>query len=757
MTTKKQYKIEGMTCANCSKIISLSLKKTKGIDKVDVSLVLEKALVEYDESSIKEEEIIKKVEELGYKAIPIEEKGSFSFFFKALEPKKDIKEVLKNLNGIKDFKISKDKAFVKYDPSIILKEEIIYTLKTEGYDLIELLEEENFINKIKIFTIISSLLSTFFLLDMFVKVPYHAYLEFIIGTVIQVIGALVFYKGALSSLKAKIGNMDLLVSLGSTAAYIFSLLAFFNVINEKPFFETSSFLITFILIGKYIELKARTKANFYLKNLLQSSQRFVTLLEDGKEVRKDIYDIKKDDQIILRSGDKVSLDVEVLKGNALIDYSVITGETVPVSVKEGDNVLSGAIILDGFLIAKVVREASSSYLSEIIKALESSLSKKAKIESISDRVAYFFVPLVILLSLITFFVWFFIFHKSLEFSFSRGLSVLVVSCPCAMGIAVPLAFSAGLMLALKNKIIVKNPESFEKSAKAKFICFDKTGTLTQNKPRVVSYKSFIEEGEFLELSLYLESFSNHPYAKAIRDFCLSKVSFKDFNKNCNEEIGFGVICNEIIATSGSFWNTDFSVGIGTRERLFGGFYIEDTLNENAKLYIEKIKALNLKTCILSGDSKNNVEKVARELNIESFKWGLKPEEKKYAIKEIKKDGIVIMVGDGINDVSALIESDVGISITKATDIAKASTDVVIEEGHIDRVYKFLRISKKTYSKMKQNLFWAFLYNAVLIPISAGIFYKFGILLKPEFAGLAMSFSSITVVFNSFSLLKLYKD
>ncbi len=678
---KKSLKVEGMSCVNCARAIEITLKKTEGIKSVKVSFELGKVEVDYDEGKISEEEIIRKIEELGYKVV--QEKG-----------------------------------------------------KTE-----------------ELLLLFSGTSSIFILITMFFSFPLKFELQLLLSTLVQFTAGMKFYRGAISTLKQGVAGMDVLVSLGTTGAYLYSLLSYLKLIPGYPMFETNIFLITFVRLGKYIEEKARERAVKGLKEVFTLSFKKVKVLEGEKEIEKEVREVFKGEKVIYRTGEQILLDGVVLEGEALVNEAIITGESLPVKKKPGDKVISGSLVENGYLITKVEKPFSSSYINQIKRLIEEALHEKPAIHRLSDRVSHYFVQFVVLISLITFGVWYFTtgeLQKAVLFS----LSVLVVSCPCAFGIAVPLAVAVGIYKALKKGILLKKPSVFELVPKLQVLVFDKTGTLTEGKLKVEELKV---EDKYLPVIYAMEEYSNHPVAKAIREFLKDKVKEKPKLEGCREIPGLGVECKDLIVGKGELWNLNgrngaITVGFGTREKLLGYIVLRDKLREEAKEVVSFLKSKGLKVILLTGDTRENAQKIAQELGIEEIIAQVKPEEKKEVVESLKKKGFKVgMVGDGINDSPALATADLGIAVSSGADLAKVAGDVIIH--NLRSLKELFTLSEKVYRKIKENLFWALVYNALFIPASAGLFYKFGIYLKPEFAGLLMSLSSVSVVMNTLHLLR----
>lgn len=677
---RKAFKVYGMSCVNCARAIEITLKRTEGVKNVNVSFELGRVEVEFDEDLISEEEIVKKIEELGY----------------SVERKKD-------------------------------------------YD--------------KLFLGLGVLSSLFFLVGMFFTFPLKYELQFLLSSIVQFTAGWKFYRGAYSSLKKGIGSMDTLVALGTTGAYVYSVLSYFNLINSTPFFETNVFLITFVRLGKFIEEKAKERAVKGLKELVNLSFRKVKVLEGEKEVEKNVREVFKGEKVVYRSGEQILLDGVIIKGEGLVNEAVITGEPVPILKKEGDEVYSGSVLEKGYIITKVTKTFESSFINTMKKLVEESLKEKPKIQRISDKVSHYFVLFVVILSVITFLTWFIKtgeINRAVQFS----LAVLVVSCPCAFGIAVPLAVSVGIYKAVKRGILPKKGTIFEVAPKVDTVIFDKTGTLTEGKLKV---KEINVPEKYFDVLYSMENYSNHPVAKAVREYLKPYVKREAKLEGCEEILGVGVRCGEFIAGKAELWgknsqNGVIRVGFGTKDKLIGEIILEDSVRKEAKEVVEFLKGKGINVILLTGDTKENAQRIAKELGIKEVIANVKPEEKLKVVKELQEKGRkVCMVGDGVNDAPALAQSDLGIAVAEGTDLAKLSGDVVIHK--LSSLPQVFTLSERVYRKIKENLFWAFAYNVTFIPIAAGVLWSKGIYLKPEFAGLLMALSSVSVVLNTLRLLK----
>ncbi len=673
---RETLKVEGMTCVNCARTISLVLKKKEGVKKVDVSFELGKVTVEYDDSKISKEEIVRTIETLGYRVV----------------------------------------------------------------------EEKSHDAKVVLFSGFASLL---ILLSMALNIPYGTPFQLLLSTAVQLIGGWAFYRGAYKSLRNGVANMDVLVSLGTSGAYLYSLLAFLGVIPGSPFFETNALLITFVRGGRLIEERARKRTTSLLRRLMGVQHSEVTVIEEGREVRKPVREVKKGEVLLFRTGDMVLTDGRVLKGSALVSEAVLTGEPEPIPKREGDRVVSGSTVEEGYI--EVVAESiyEESYLSKISRLVDEAISEKPKIQRIVDRVSHYFVQGVVLIALTTLGFWLYAtgdLQRAVQFS----LAVLVVACPCALGIATPLAVVVGLSESLKRGVLVKKPSVFEVIPKIDLMVFDKTGTLTEGRFEVVEAK--VMDPEALSVAYTAEKVSNHPIARAIREFARREGAKEIPLPDCREEKGRGVRCGDYFVGTREGKDSPFKEVVVKRgEKTLALFFLRDKLREEAGEVVKEVKSLGIRTLIISGDRRDITRKVAEELGFDGFVAEVLPEGKKVEIEKLQRRGHTVgMVGDGINDAPALAQADVSFAMSQGADIAKQAGDVVLLSGIRGLVFA-LKFGRRVSSKIKQNLFWAFAYNSLGIPVAAGVFYKFGIFLKPEIAGLLMALSSLSVVLNTLTL------
>ena len=598
----------------------------------------------------------------------------------------------------------------------------------------------------------------------------------LLASVSQFTAGLGFYGSAFKSLRNRSANMDVLVALGITAAYGYSVLAFFGLLGSEAtiFFETSAMLILFIRFGKWLEARAKGRASSALKNLLQLQPDSAVLVTDGKEEQVSVDALKPGDIVVVRPGEKVPVDGEVVSGESAVDESMITGESVPVHKDVGANVIGATINHSGRLMVRATSVGQQAVLAQIVRMVENAQGDKPPIQRLADRISGVFVPVVVLLSIMTFVGWL-IAGKDFLFAFQMAVAVVVVACPCALGLATPTAIMVGSSVGLELGILFKKASVLEQISALDVLLLDKTGTLTHGRFRCEEVIAIGDKtvSELLCLAASLESASSHPLAQGI--IAEAQRRGLDFStpSNVTESGGHGltgkvdgveVLCgNQTLLNKFSIKVPDSALSnlpegsstifVVVAGELQGVICLADEIKTDAASFVDSIKALGLLPVIVSGDRRSVAMRVAHRLNIEHIEAEVLPENKQDVVKQYQQDGYKVgMVGDGINDAPALAQADVGIAIASGTDVAKETGDLVIVGDQLTDIVRAIILGRKTLVKIKQNLFWAFFYNLLGIPLAAGLFFPwFGLYLKPEFAGLAMAFSSVSVVGNSLLL------
>ena len=734
---KVLLKIDGMTCSACSSGLEKYLNKQDGV-KASVNLVMNNASIEYDEKKYEISDLEKFVAKAGFKSL-----------------------------GIDNFeKEEKKKSNEKF--------------KIIGITVISLL-----ILYISMSHMVGLPVIPF--LDMTVLPINYAICLWILSTVIIFMGRDLINNG-IKNLLHRTPNMDTLVTIGVASSYLYSIFETIMILKgninyvHSLYFESSAIVIFFIKIGKYIENINKNKTKKAIQDLMTITPKNALIERNGKEVQVTIDEIQKGDIVICKPGEKIAVDGIVIDGITHIDESFITGESMPVKREKGSKVIAGSINYEGALKYKAEKIGKESTVSEIVRLVVEATNTKAPIAKIADKISGFFVPVVMLLAFISFIVWLII-SKNFQTSINVFVSILVVACPCSLGLATPLAIVVSSGVASKKGILIKNSESLENAHKVKTVVFDKTGTLTKGEltiSEIYNYSSFSDE-EIIHNVAMIESKSEHPIARAITKYYNENVK-KDYLK-MEEEIknfkaisGAGVFASikgddYIIGNKNFMIENEIQLNNETDEKILSDMGnsivfvaknknllaligIKDSIRDNAKEVVKKIKNSGINVLMLTGDNEKTAKYMAREIGIDNVIANVKPKEKSEKIKELKKDGLVMMCGDGINDSVSLVTADIGVSISTGTDIAMDSSSVVLMNDNLDKINDLLLISKKTIRIIKQNLFWAFFYNICMIPVAMGLFSKIGITMNPMFAAFAMTISSLTVVLNALRLRKI---
>ncbi|MBI5374579.1 MAG: heavy metal translocating P-type ATPase [Candidatus Schekmanbacteria bacterium] len=838
-TITSNFKITGMSCVNCARTIEKGLSKVEEIKEAVVNFPMESLKVEHLEA-LTSQAIALKVKDLGYGAIQADGNGAGKLSFtiegmSCVNCSKTIEKVLGKAEGIKSVSVnfSIEQGTVEYDNSIITAEGIYELVKQAGYKAVPREDDgdkEKIAHKEK-----RSFLLTVFLtipIALLVHLPqfgvnfhpfgtYQDYAVFGLATIIQIIGGFPFYRGAYYSLKNKSTNMDVLVSLGITAAYFYSTFMLFfgssmegmaassgagidtSALNANDsmdmsslnmegvpqaaghmmhhlMFEVAPELLSFILLGKLMEARAKGKAGQALKKLLELQADKARLIVDGVEKEVPASQISVGDIVLVKPGEKIPVDGEIIEGSASIDEAMISGESIPVEKKPGDSVTGATINKSGLLKIRTMRIGKDTVLSQIIKMVQEAQADKAPIQRFADTVSNYFVPAVVSIALISFAVWFFMIGETFLFAFTIMISVLVIACPCALGLATPTAIMVGSGIGLNRGILFKKASVLENISRLNIVLFDKTGTITKGEPKVVgtSFAPGITDNEALMIAASAEASSTHPLAEAVVDYAKEKGITLSATDNFHEESGMGITCtisgSRVIVGKRALLEkngTDMSGIKSAAERLesegntlvfaakdgkaIGVFGIADVIKDNAPQAIKRLHALGIKTCMISGDNKKIASIVAGKVGIDTFEAEVLPQDKINAVRKYQDQGLKVgMVGDGINDAPALAQANIGIAIGSGTDVAKETGDVVLVKNDLLDVDRAIQLGRKTLTKIKQNFFWALFYNAIGIPIAAGVFYPFT--LPPQWCALAMAFSSVSVVSNSLLLLRFSK-
>ena len=723
--------IEGMTCSACSNGLEKYLNKQDGIKQASVNLVMANASIEYDEKKLNIDNLNEFVKKAGFKSL-----GEF----------KEIK-----IEG----KSKKEK--IKF---------IIFTILAIIFMYIAMGHMVN--------------LPTLEIIDVN-KNPIGYTICLFIFAILFIIYGFDVLKNGYKNLIHKTPNMDTLVGIGVLSSFIYSIYSMFLIIRGEThavhnlYFESAAMVIYFVKLGRYLDGISKDKTKEAIQKLVKITPESATIKVDGKEKTVTIDEVKKGDIVVSKPGERISVDGKILEGKAHLDESFITGESKPTSKSKGEKVIAGSINYDGYIEYEAEKIGKESTISEIVKLVVEASNTKAPIAKVADKVSSYFVPIVILLAILTFLA-----YLILGYDFSESLivfvTILVVACPCSLGLATPLAIVVSEGLCANNGILVKKSEILENAQKINTVVFDKTGTLTYGTLKISEIKNYtnMEDKELLQIVGSIERKSSHPIAKAFTEYLKEiKLEFLEVKEFGNVS-GYGIIGkvnnkkmiigNAKILKSFDIENTyeedeknlaqkgNSIVYVVQENKIIALIGVNDIIRENAKEVIQELNKNKIETIMLTGDNKETAEKIAEDLGITKIISNVLPSEKTQEIKKLKQENKkVMMCGDGINDSPALATAEIGVSVKSGTDIAMDSSDVILTRNSLDSILKLINISKKTMRIIKQNLFWAFFYNTLMIPIAMGILKPFGISINPMIASLAMVISSLTVILNTLRL------
>lgn len=715
---KTNLDIQGMHCASCSAVINKALNKTDGVIKANVNLTTNKATIEYDEKKIDITSLIKVVESKGYGAKLAGREVDFN---------KEVEARVKNYKSI--------------------QKRFYFSL---------------------VFALPVFILGMFFMKS---PLPYQNYLMWIFSTPVQFIAAYPMYISAFRALRGKFANMDSLIVMGTSAAYFYSVYAIF--FGGHVYFEASAVLITIVIFGRLLEAKAKGKTSEAIKKLIGLKPKIATVIRKGKEIKVKVDEVLLNDVVIVKPGEKIPVDGIVVEGHSAVDEAMVTGESIPVEKKKGDNVIGATINKTGMFKFKATKVGKNTTLAKIIKLIEEAQGSKAPIQRFADSVAAYFVPAVLFIALLTFIAWYFVFDAVFGFALIAAVAVLVIACPCALGLATPTAIMVGTGKGARHGVLIKGGEALETAHKVKSVILDKTGTITKGNPEVTDIIS--SDKKFLQIAGSLEKGSEHPLAEAIvKKASMDKVKFSKISK-FKAIPGYGITAS-LGRKSYSFGNVklmkknkiSFSkyqkqmqqletegktvMILAEGKKVIGLIGVADQIKQSSPDAISKIRKMGIDVYMITGDNSRTANAIAAKAGIDKVFAEVLPEDKANYVKKLQKKGKVAMVGDGINDAPALAQADIGIAMGSGTDVAMETGDIVLMKDDLMDVAKAIKLSKQTMSKIKQNMFWALFYNTLGIPVAAGVFYGFtGWLLNPMIAGAAMALSSVSVVSNSLLL------
>lgn len=728
---KVLLKIDGMTCSACSSGLEKYLNKQDGIKQANVNLVMNNANIEYDEQKLTLEQVEKFIEKAGFTSLGI-----------------DTFEKESKKNGTEKYKL----IAITIISLVILYISMAHMVGLPAIPFLNMMHH-----------------------------PVNYAIALLVLTVIVIILGKDILKSGYKNLIHKTPNMDTLVMIGVLSSFIYSIYGTIQILKgntqyvENLYYESAAIVIFFIEIGRYIENKNKDKTKEALKQLMTITPNNATILKDGQEVKVTLDEIKKGDIVICKPGEKIAVDGEVVQGTTHINESFITGESVPVKREVGSKVIAGSINYEGTIQYRAEKIGKESTVSEIVKLVAQATSIKAPIAKIADKISGYFVPTVLVIAIIIFGIWLII-SKDFSVAINIFVSILVVACPCSLGLATPLAIVIASGNASRKGILVKSSETLENAHKVKTICFDKTGTLTKGTltvSRMYNYSNK-DEKELLKDIASLENKSEHPIARAIvnkaQEDNIRLIDVKDFKaipgfgiegKTADEKhylIGNKKLMleNNVELTNSEDEQKLISDGnsilfVSLNKKLVALLGVSDVIKENVPQVITELKSKNIDVVMLTGDNEKTANVIANQIGITNVVANVTPKEKAETINKLKEKGLVMMCGDGINDSVSLVTANIGVSVSSGTDIARDSAQVVIINDNLERINDLLDISSKTVRNIKQNLFWAFFYNVCMIPIAAGILQPLGITLNPMIAAFSMTISSLTVVLNALRL------
>jgi Cu+-exporting ATPase len=820
-TRRIDLPVTGMSCASCSARVQKALSGLNGVSSASVNLAAEKATIHYDPSASSIDDFVHLIKDLGY-GVPVSKVTIPIKGMTCASCVKRVQDALSSLNGVISASVNfaSEQATVEYVPAVASIRDFKKVVKDAGYDIVEMKEGEDIVEKekrerereyrkLKLKLIAGALLTAPLLLLAFsdmsgasfiTQIPMRVnfLIQFILATPVQFWVGRQFYAGAIAAARHRTTNMNTLVAVGTSAAYVYSVIATFfpSLFEIKGFsahvyYDTAATIIVLILLGRFFETRARGRTSEAIRKLMGLQAKTARVLRGNEEKDIPLEEVGIGDIVIVRPGEKVPVDGIIKEGYSSVDESMISGESIPVEKKAGDQVIGSTINRTGSFRFEATRVGRDTMLSQIIRMVQDAQGSKPPIARLADKIASIFVPAVIGIASLTFVIWYFLGPEpSFTYALLNFIAVLIIACPCALGLATPTSIMVGTGKGAENGILIRGAEALETAHKINAIVFDKTGTLTRGKPEVTDIvvgagrdlPGVMKENDILMLAASAEKNSEHPLGEAIVNRAKEmNISLRD-PEHFQAVPGHGIKARingknillgnahfmeeENINTSGLADKAEQLSGEGRTPMYvaadgvpMGIIGVADTLKENSTDAVKALHRLGMEVIMITGDNRRTAEAIARQAGIDRVLAEVLPEDKAHNIRKLQEEGKkVAMVGDGINDAPALAQADVGIAIGTGTDIAMETSDIILIGGNLTGVAASIALSKATIRNIKQNLFWAFAYNTILIPVAAGVLFPFfGLLLNPMLAAFAMGMSSVTVVTNALRLRKFKVD